>query len=513
MNKIKFFALLLSLSMILAALAGCGGNPSDNETTSGFGTKDQLTEAPTENLTEAPTKEPTEAPTEEPTEVTTEESTDAPTEEPTTETPTEAPTEEPTEEPTTEEPTTETETESETETLPYDIYANDLSEEMQYLFAGDTVKNESVMFLDYGDEKKLMFKADEIISVTSYGGQITYTEGVDYELVDGKIRILEGSSIPCITRAVFYNNETNSSTLTTKYNGEKYYTYWGEGTTMTQWQVNVTYKHSDSWDKFTQDSNIDIYKSFLDKLAAGEDVTIVFYGDSITRGANSSFFVNTDPYQYSYPMLFTYTLADLFGYTVTHGYTWMNKTFGAEDEKPHELITDYVAGDRGKITLVNASVGGWASGGAAENCQAYVLDHTAYYGCDLFIYAFGMNDAGTGSKNFQTNMKKVVDAVVEKHPETSVMLVSTMVPNINAVGGWYGNQPTFEEPMIASAASYTRGDIPCAVACVTSMSLAILENKDFHDYAANNINHPNDFFSRVYAQTLFQTLIGYENLK
>lgn len=41
---------------------------------------------------------------------------------------------------------------------------------------------------------------------------------------------------------------------------------------------------------------------------------------------------------------------------------------------------------------------------------------------------------------------------------------------------------------------------------------AMLEHKEFCDYSGNNINHPNDFFVRIYAQTLLRTLIGYENM-
>ena len=47
---------------------------------------------------------------------------------------------------------------------------------------------------------------------------------------------------------------------------------------------------------------------------------------------------------------------------------------------------------------------------------------------------------------------------------------------------------------------------------MTSVSQAILKHKDFHDYSGNNINHPNDYFVRVYAQTLLQTVVGYENM-
>ena len=62
------------------------------------------------------------------------------------------------------------------------------------------------------------------------------------------------------------------------------------------------------------------------------------------------------------------------------------------------------------------------------------------------------------------------------------------------------------------AAEYRAAGVDCAVSCMTSTSEAVLTRKDFHDYSGNNINHPNDFFARIYAQTLLQCVIGYENL-
>ena len=52
-----------------------------------------------------------------------------------------------------------------------------------------TVLNETVMFIDYGDEKTLLYPIDTIISVTSYDGSKTYSEGKDYTVVDGKLKI------------------------------------------------------------------------------------------------------------------------------------------------------------------------------------------------------------------------------------------------------------------------------------------------------------------------------------
>ena len=62
------------------------------------------------------------------------------------------------------------------------------------------------------------------------------------------------------------------------------------------------------------------------------------------------------------------------------------------------------------------------------------------------------------------------------------------------------------------AESYRDKGIECGVASVGLVSESVLERKEFRDYTGNNINHPNDFFCRVYAQTVFKELIGYENL-
>jgi len=43
---------------------------------------------------------------------------------------------------------------------------------------------------------------------------------------------------------------------------------------------------------------------------------------------------------------------------------------------------------------------------------------------------------------------------------------------------------------------------------VTSMSRRLLETKRFRDYTGNNVNHPNDFMARVYAQVVFRAIEG-----
>ena len=477
----KILSFFLIVLLLCTAVVGCNAPITDETTTS----SKQATEEKT---------------TESPKHVTNEETTNSPSEEPS-ETISEGIT---TDAVTTEEVSTEGVVTEEPDVLSYEIYKSSLAEIMQDMLDGNTMKNETVMFIDYGDVKSLMYHADEIISVTSYDGLTTYTEGVDYALEDGKIVLLEGSSIPCITSEVYYNY--SSDYLTIEHNGKVCNVYWGEGRTMTQWQVNVTYTHSDAWEGYRQANYLEIYKDFVGKLCRGENVTVIFYGDSIARGANSSSFVGHEPYQPDYTKLFVYALADLFNYRVKHIHTELDRTF-------EENFPTYNNGNtRGTITYINSSVGGWGCSQGLEKVQEYVIDVADFYGCDLFVINFGMNNGTTKPKTFQSITKQTLNAVIEAIPDTSIMIVSSMLSNPYDTDSGK-NQILFEEPLVATADGYTRAGTPCALVCMASMSESILEHKAFNDYAANNINHPNDFFMRVYAQTLLQALIGYENMK
>lgn len=399
---------------------------------------------------------------------------------------------------------TELETETEVETMDLGISADALNEWMSSLYTGTEVKNETVMFLDAGEEKSLMFRADSILSVTSYDGKIVYTEGVDYELRDGKLVALEGGSLPIITSAVYYGADS-SSFLMTSYNGKNVYTYWGEGTVMTNWQVNVSYTHSDGWEDFLQECEIEHFTGLIDKLKAGEDVTLIFYGDSITYGASASFIYGYAPFRYSYPLLFAEALADLFDYNIHYVRAGLTGTSGVPGDRT-------VDGARGTITYVNPAVGGWNTQNGLDNYDTYVKPFIEQYGCDLFVLAFGMNDAGAVPRTLAKTQKSILEKVLADDASASLLVVSTMVPNPDATNGWYGNQVNQEKALESMVSGLQKDGVPCAVACMGSTSRAILKHKNFRDYTGNNINHPNDFFCRVYAQCLLQTLIGYENM-
>ena len=387
----------------------------------------------------------------------------------------------------------------------YDMY--DLETYMMPIWDGRVVHNETVMFLGMDDKATLLYDADEIISVRSYDLKTEYQQGIDYDYVDGKLVLLEGTSIPCIEKSEYYTSNPQYSQLVTQGNTAEgvtgAYTYWGEGDSMTKWQVAVTYKHSQFWDGYTVESFADRYQDLVQKLQNGEDVTFIFYGDSITYGANASSMVGVEPNMPTWPLMFTQYVAKQYGYTVKY----VQNKF----TKAPVPVADTVFGSNGTITYYNPSVGGWSVQDGYQNVNDYVCSAVTDYGCDLFTVAFGMNNGSLASKKFVQYTERIIERVQKLAPETDIAMVSTMVPNPEATNGWYGNQDQFETEMLSSAEVYHEAGTNCAVACMSSMSKSILEYKRFRDYTGNNINHPNDFMARIYAQVMYQTVCGYES--
>ena len=455
------------------------------------------------NMTTVNDEVPTEKPTDEPVD-----GEDNTTEEPTSEI----------EESTTEEATTEEVTTESNVIEGLEVSSSDMHKNMLNVFSGDTVYYESVMFIDYGETKALLFPIDEIICVERYDGRKTYTEGVDYTIVDGMLHIPETSTINLITSEGYYDYRgPNGQMIFENYQGMAVPVYWGEGSVMTQWQIRVTYKHSTTWGGFSQETYAKKFEGLINKLMAGEDVTFIFYGDSITCGANSSWYVGlptadwNNPkkafYQWSYSMLFTQALADMFGYTIHF----------VDASDLHNLIkappADYEGGTNGTITYINTSVGGWTSKNGVDNFNEHIKPFIEQYGCDLLGVAFGMNDATVNPATTAANVQAIYDKAMALDSDFYGLVISTMVPNNISTNGWYGNQDK-QEAKLEEVVSYLNANgVGAGLVRMTSVSLSMLDVIDFRDYTGNNINHPNDFMGRIYAQTCLQAFIGYENIK
>ncbi|MBQ6019316.1 MAG: SGNH/GDSL hydrolase family protein [Clostridia bacterium] len=369
------------------------------------------------------------------------------------------------------------------------------------LTRGTLVEDETAAFIYPDEEKQLLYRIDRILAVKSYGGETVYEQGKDYVLRDGKLALTEHTRIPVMTPELYYSEGSMPILRVRKPDGTESPCYFSEDGTISRFQVRVTYTHTDAWDGFRQPC-AGRFGRFLHMLEAGRDATVLFYGDSITCGANASLLQDTPPYQPPYPMLLTRALAELYGYAVRFAPPEAEKAYA----KP---MPDYSAGDRGALTYVNTAVGGWNSRDGVDRLGTHITPQVEKYGCDLFVLAFGMNDGDSDPQETADNCEKIVRHVLSMRKDASVLLVSTMLPNSDALGGWNASQPGQEAALLRLAEKLNGEGIPCGVAQMTSVSASVLTKKRFIDYTGNNINHPNDFFSRVYAQTLLQALVGY----
>lgn len=368
-----------------------------------------------------------------------------------------------------------------------------LSAYMQPILAGNngTVKDETVYFIDKTEEyntKTLLYPIKEVISVTSSpyytaDTELTvYEEGKDYEVVDGKLRITPDSAIPTLG----YIENSNF---------------------VARYQVSVTYTTDAKWEGFAQTAHTDITASFIKKMQNGEDVTVIFYGDSITYGADCSYYINgvsggrNGNEQYPYAILFTQALADLFDYRVEF------KDIRGNEEvmPPVRPVEDYVGGtgDRGTITYINTAVGGMNFQGGIALWDDFVKKYVDEYGCDLLVVALGMNNGGGAIRSLVTEL---LNKAYETAPDAPIMMVATMHP-VTGNRGQEGQISRLVEKL------HEERGADCVTVRMSSISTAVLEYKTYEDYLGDNNVHPNDFFHRMYAQTLLQAVIGYENLK
>lgn len=334
-------------------------------------------------------------------------------------------------------------------------------------WSGDVVLHESVMFL--GDERrvKLMYPADEILGVFSADLSVEYREGVDYALEDGCFVRLEGGSIPVTTLEEYFPaNNDEKKYFSSAVEGHKYI-WFGKSAWLYERQTAVTYRHSAKWDGPVPKHQPDKFARFMAKCRAGGEVTALFYGDSITTGCNTTGMTGVPPYTPTWCEMVVSALGKITG--------------------------------NGKIKYVNTAVGGRDSRWGLAELQTRVLDHKP----DLLIHAFGMNDGGKPGEEYMELNREMIDKVRAELPGCDICLVSTTLPHWR-VAGFFGHQPEFE-PLLAAYAE----PLPnVGIVPMTSLHAHILKRKEFYSFTGNNVNHPNDFQARLYAQAILAAVAG-----
>ena len=336
---------------------------------------------------------------------------------------------------------------------------------MQPIFFGNTVYDETVWPIANKDgsvdEIPLLYRADNIISVTDLSGQKTFEQGRDYLLLNGKLKIIKQGEIPITAHDVYFNSK---SPFAAKSGGYIYFP--GEDPTVITSQLVVTYNHSDAWHEKIPAVKSALLPNTTGVLKSGGKLDIVYYGDSITQGYNTSGFMKTAPYMQTYAELVTNSLKK--------------------------------ACPKAKIGFKNTALAGKDSAWGADNANERVGNLRP----DLVVLAFGMNDGASGvlPNAFASNINAIIGAVKAKNPDCEFVLVSTILPNPDSA--FFKTQRLFKDSLQAME---TKG---VAVADMTTVYEDILLKKRFADITGNNINHPNDFLARVYAQVIFETVNG-----
>ncbi len=340
------------------------------------------------------------------------------------------------------------------------------------------VYHETALLVGEEDAAPLLYKPTRILSVRNYGLDTEYKEGIDYTVEDGKIKRLPESKMPYLAFDDYYRREKDQIDLMLRpecrpkgAEGIQYLKY-GEGDTFTQKQIAVTYEHEDAWKGAVPQGKTQNLADAVRKIKAGT-AHIEFFGDSITVGCNASgtlYGGNTAPYCESWP----------------------------------DMVAHYLE-DKYKVSLktTNTAIGGTTTRQGLDRFEKDVIECAP----DLLIIGYGMNDPGVSKQEYKDMVGQMIARYREKVSDGNVLLISPMLPNVET--NWCVLQPEFEKPLKELAGE---NDF-CALVPVTSMHREILRaGKRYRDMTGNNVNHPNDFIVRLYAQSVLTVLLGDEFL-
>ncbi len=317
-----------------------------------------------------------------------------------------------------------------------------------------------------------LFHPEKIERIESYDGKTQYELGRDCLIQGDRLILTENSRIPATNWKRFYYDTREEaekdqpanmgSDLVATTDG-RYINQHGVGNPeyVTDWQIAVTYTTRELYTGYRPKSALDKLPRFRKKLEQKEPIKIVVYGDSICCGWDCSGMYGLEPGQPIFPELLRESLETFYGIPVE---------------------------------LVNTSVGGVNSDWALENAE----ERAIAYQPDLFILGFGMNDRCPGDE-YRKKTQALLERLKEGCPQAEYVLIATSLPN-----------PLAETPpQFFWCRQHEYGDAlrdlcgtGVVLADVQAVNRELLRKKRYEDIGANMINHPNDFFARIYAHVL-----------
>lgn len=360
----------------------------------------------------------------------------------------------------------------------------DLDAYMLPYWESQVIYNESV--IPYRDksgnipDRELAFPIAKVLEVRSNDLKTVFEEGKDYVITeDGKISFPAATTtIPVATYESIYTDTPNGAAgFSSKSEGK----YIVTGKAIIQKQIYVSYIRETAIDTSLIPAFAgETLSGTIEKMQNKEPVNIVFYGDSITTGASSTGHqdINLEPYAPIFSTLVGQKLTQLYGYD--------------------------------KIHVTNRATGGWTAADGVKNISRVLSDSP-----DLVILAFGMNDGGglktDAAKNqFYVNYVKMIEDIRKLYPNCEFLLVSSMLPNPDALDQEGNPTLSNHEDFLGVAKQICEEyDNEMMDLCdIMSIHKRILQRKQFMDMG-DNYNHPSDFVARLYAQAIVAKL--YEN--
>lgn len=390
-------------------------------------------------------------------------------------------------------------------------------------WVGDTVYDESVLFIAKTDDKgnvieapraKLLFAAEKIKTVTWYfhednGSQVkTFTEGVDFVYEDGYLVALGSivrndileldefvTNMPYVTDKMLTGQQkfpglTLQSDIPSKTDG--LCLPFTEGYQIVQMQLSVTYEHAEGlWTGAVPEYLGDTaFSKTLAKLQNKEEVNLLVFGDSISTGANSSSVLGISPNLPTWPQLFAEGLSSYYGAAVN----LKNTSVGGWTS------SNGIGGGTGWVAGVQVQKPGLATQFISGELKDYVPD--------LAIIGFGMNDAtlGLSIDTFCNNIMSMIRTLRQQNPDCEIILLGTMLANPMAKNQ-SKNQTEYTQYLGRLAKNYEN----VAVIDIGAMHQELLDaGKHYTEMSSNNVNHPNDFFARIYAMNLLASLVEFD---
>lgn len=350
------------------------------------------------------------------------------------------------------------------------------------VYDGKIIYNEPIVLLEENGKLrgKLLYHPSKIIKITDFTGSKELNYG-NVEINDRELSFDIDSGLPFFPKE-FLCSETSAlkqlvqeepykkfalSTHDAKEEGKSIVFTEGVGICMNQ--IQVTYEHEGSeWQGFTVPCFKDgPLSKFVNKLANNEEVVIVFFGASTMSGANVSSKLGIEP--------FMDTFADLI-------------VKGIQKRYPNV-----------KIISINPSIGGKLTDWAVSNVESCVN----LYEPDLVITQWGMNDGSwkVNPDTFDERCDIIINSI-QQNTDADILFMKSMLANpMSPQCNGYVEQ--YSPLMDAYKDAYNIG-----VLDFTEISSDLYALKNPIDLLNNNINHPNDFFARIFADVILRSIFG-----